>query len=571
MNKDVIYVEPEDDITDIITKIENSTEKITVLVPPKKASVFRSVVNIKLIAKAAQAAEKTVVLVTVDPSIIKLAAASHIPVTKDLKTPPTIPTLDDEPDDTTTEIIEEEEIVEVATDEPVEKPAENSDEDATEDEVKKTKKTKKSSKNFKEWIKNHKIQVIIGAVVLVGLIAFLIWAFVFAPAATINVEVQTELKSFSENVSFTTNPSQENAKEGIFYLEQKTTENAQEVKFDATGKKNEGEKAAGNITVSALLAQGGSITISGNNTFTSNGLNFTPTSDVTLSYPKKSDLNLDLCDEQMNCTVSGTVSVTAAAPGTQYNVGNTTNWTNNAGVSVVSSEIGGGTDKEVTIVEQIDVENAKNQLKNDGEDQIKQKLYDTVDKNSMMIIESSFNMETSNATATPGVGEEVGSGVTPVLKAVTTASVYIVDKAKIEDFIREKAKIGDDQRVYEINNFYIENFSGSNGKFSGRLKTNYNVGPKMSESEIVDMVKGKGLGDIQHDLKNINGVVSVNIETSFPWVSVAPSDSNKITVNLNVKENGNKGVNSSENSGDNSNNGSDSDSGSENGGEQWSF
>ena len=112
MNKDVIYIEPEDDITDIITKIEQSTEKITVLVPPKKAGVFRSVVNIKLIAKAAANAEKTVVLVTVDPSIIKLAAASRIPVTKDLKTPPTIPPLDDElADNTETEIIGDEEAV----------------------------------------------------------------------------------------------------------------------------------------------------------------------------------------------------------------------------------------------------------------------------------------------------------------------------------------------------------------------------------------------------------------------------------------------------------------------------
>ena len=54
MNKDVIYVEPEDDITDIILKIEKSKEKIVALVPPKKAGVFRSVVNIKLIAKISQ-------------------------------------------------------------------------------------------------------------------------------------------------------------------------------------------------------------------------------------------------------------------------------------------------------------------------------------------------------------------------------------------------------------------------------------------------------------------------------------------------------------------------------------
>ena len=82
MNKDVIYIEPEDDITDIILKIENSKEKIVAIVPPKKAGVFRSVVNIKLIAKTGTTSEKTIVLVTVDPSIIKLAAAAKIPVAK---------------------------------------------------------------------------------------------------------------------------------------------------------------------------------------------------------------------------------------------------------------------------------------------------------------------------------------------------------------------------------------------------------------------------------------------------------------------------------------------------------
>ena len=39
MNKDVIYIEPEDDITDIITKIKNSKERIVALVPSKKIEV----------------------------------------------------------------------------------------------------------------------------------------------------------------------------------------------------------------------------------------------------------------------------------------------------------------------------------------------------------------------------------------------------------------------------------------------------------------------------------------------------------------------------------------------------
>ena len=109
MNKDVLYIEPEDDITDIITKIEKSKEKIIALVPPKKAGVFRSVVNIKLINKAGKSAEKTIVLVTTDPSIVKLAAATKLPVTKDLQTAPVIPKEEKEEDDDT---ISKEELVE---------------------------------------------------------------------------------------------------------------------------------------------------------------------------------------------------------------------------------------------------------------------------------------------------------------------------------------------------------------------------------------------------------------------------------------------------------------------------
>ena len=108
MNKDVIYVEPEDDITDIILKIEKSKEKIVALVPPKKAGVFRSVVNIKLIAKSGTTSGKKIVLVTTDPSILRLAGAAKIPVTKNLQTAPTIPIVET----TDTETISKEELVE---------------------------------------------------------------------------------------------------------------------------------------------------------------------------------------------------------------------------------------------------------------------------------------------------------------------------------------------------------------------------------------------------------------------------------------------------------------------------
>ena len=79
MNKDVIYIEPEDDITDILAKVKNAKNKIVALVPPKKAGVLRSAVNIKLIAKTATRSGKTVVLISTDESLMKLAMAANIP------------------------------------------------------------------------------------------------------------------------------------------------------------------------------------------------------------------------------------------------------------------------------------------------------------------------------------------------------------------------------------------------------------------------------------------------------------------------------------------------------------
>ena len=259
MNNDVIYIEPEDDITDIIAKIEKSKEKIVALVPPKKAGVFRSIVNIKLISKAGASAEKSVVLVTVDPSITKLAAATKIPVAKNLQSAPVIPeveteeplnehTIEDVPD------TEEEEEAEKAaseeansskstsakhkTSEDGEEPGEEDEEDEEEAESlpKKDKKksTKPSGNKVLDWIKSHKKLTIVMSVFFVGVIGFLIWAFGFAPAVDITVAIKTDSKNFSEGITFTDKSTDENAKEGKFYLEQKKLEEVQEVFYKET-------------------------------------------------------------------------------------------------------------------------------------------------------------------------------------------------------------------------------------------------------------------------------------------------------------------------------------------------
>ena len=66
MNKDVIYIDVEDDITAIVGKVKASKERIIALVPPKRVGVLRSAVNMRLIARTAASVDKRVVLITGD-------------------------------------------------------------------------------------------------------------------------------------------------------------------------------------------------------------------------------------------------------------------------------------------------------------------------------------------------------------------------------------------------------------------------------------------------------------------------------------------------------------------------
>ena len=576
MNKDVIYVEPEDDITDIILKIEKSKEKIVALVPPKKAGVFRSVVNIKLIAKSGTTSGKKIVLVTTDPSILRLAGAAKIPVTKNLQTAPSIPDVEAIETETTSkeELVEEsdgtveteEDVEELergdskneAEEKEPEETNENKDDDGDDDDTEDKpapkaksakKKPSKDGNKVLNWIRDHKKLSIACGIGVVLLILFLVWAFVIAPAVTVTVGIRTTSNNFSENVTFTTNQGDEKASDGLFYLEEKKIESIQEVEFEATGEKNVGEKATGEVSVYAYFPLNikASTQVAEGEAFTISGLTYKATKAVMLSYSgngksecANKDNSTGLVD--YGCRINGVIPVVASEPGSNYNIAaSSTGWNTNARVFAYSDKpMAGGTDDKIIIVQQSDIDKAKESLASSNEKENKEKLLAEARKDAL-VIESSFNQTTADAISTPGVGEEVKKGEKAKLKAVTTASVYVIDKTKVEEFIREKADIADSQKIYEMKDPFIDNFSKSSAGYIGKIKTSYLTGPELSVSKIVEMIKGRGLGDAQHLLKDISGVTEVKMEGSYPWVMSVPNDSNRITVNLDVKDqSGNK-------------------------------
>ncbi len=572
MNKEVIYLEPEDDITDILTKLQQAEQKLVILVPPKKAAILRSAVNIKLVAKASKEAKKATVIVTQDPGIMKLAMGSKIMIAKTLQSRPAVPTEADFAEYTkmSSEQVINDDGLGTATvgdalkdlDKKEKGPTDHDLKDAktlTDDELddkkqndakdlpaKKPRKADKGSSKFARYRK----QIIAGSIASVLLIALLVWALVFAPAVTIAVSIRATATNFAENVSFTENVADENIEEGKFFAEKHLYEQKISKDFKATGTENRGNKASGKVDVSftfvpfTYFGEGGyTASVPAGTVFSNGSKEYVATTSASNSWD--GETTSVTCDNaklsgasslKKDCTFVLTVNVEATAPGEDYNLESSNTWSDFNGASVANSApISGGTTDQVTVVSQNDVNLARISIEESAADESdgKERLYGELDKD-VIIIESSYKREQGEPVSTPAVGSEVGEGAEPKVEIVVAYSVYTVDKAKVEEYIKLKTQLADDQKIYTYGEPYFERFTDINSV--ARLKTTIKTGPTVTEEGILEKARGRKIGEIQSALRSITGVSNVEITPSFFWVSSVPDDPNKITIELKTEE-----------------------------------
>ncbi len=547
MNKDVIYIEPEDDITDVISRIKASKQKVVALVPPKKLGIMRSAVNIKLIAKTAKLTDKAAVIVTTDPSLIKLSALSGLPVAKTLSSRPILPSeyinrkKEESEEEYNDDGVEEAEAAESAANEPEETTIDS--DEVEKDDAKKSKKKKNKNTEVIPNFDKYRKWIIFGGVGAVLLIVVLVWAFVFAPYAKITVNMKTISSNLSENITLVTDEKKKDIKAGKFLLEQIKYEEESSVEFEATGKANKGEKAKGtvNFTV-AFSAKGGEKAVPAGTTFTLAGKTYTSNAAKTLSWDgaASSCKNPAISNGQIICYVKDSVDVTATEGGAAYNIeAQGSGSANVSGVSVVSSSaMAGGTDKNVTVVSESDINDAKNQLQNNTE--AKEKLYAQIG-DGVVKIESSYKVETKDPVSSPKKDEEVTTeGKKAKLTAKTIYTIYVVDRTAIDEYINEfeSDKLGENDKIYTTGNPFFERFlEGKDGTYTAKLKTTIKYGPEISESSILETAKGKKVGEVKALVKDISSNINdVSIDVSFPWVRSIPSDSNKVEVKITVEE-----------------------------------
>ena len=548
MNKDVIYIDVEDDITAIISKIKASKEKIVALVPPKRIGILQSAVNMRLLARTASSAGKRVVIITGNQALIGLAAAASIPIARNLQSKPElaeIPALSVDNDD---DIIDGSQIpvgTLVGAAVAATGGREIDDDTLTGVDVENVGRDNKRSAplplnpkkiipqkgqkipNFNSFRKRLFIGIGAGSV----LVGVLVWAIWFAPAATVVITAKTAPVSVNGTVTLTTEGATDVDARTITAVRQAIEKDAS-VEFDATGTEDRGQKATGQValTIACSDIESDTPTIPAGTGVSSGGLTFITQSTVSLDTAVLNP-----------CRFTGSVKVTAQQNGEQYNLQSGASYTvaGFADVSGTGSAMTGGVSKIVTIVTAADVQKASEQLASEEDPTVKKQLADGFAAD-VMVIDSSYSMSRSDPVASPGVGQEVSGKA-----RLTTKATYVmmgISEKEINSYLDAslESEIGDSsQKIYENGRsdiIFRDYALQSETEARVRLSTTGRIGPEIDEAQIKDQVKGRRFGDIQSSLQAIEGISDVDVKFSYFWVRVVPENPEKITVEFKLED-----------------------------------
>lgn len=540
MNKDIIYIDVEDDITAIIGKVKQSREKIVVLVPPKRIGVLQSAVNLRLLSRTTTQSGKHLVLITTNGALTALAAAAKIPVAKNLQSKPEIGAAPDEDADIEEDIIDGSQLpvgelartadrgtaftaVSPAVDEAVRENAAEEKGGRTVPVRSRPVRTKSGVKvpNFDSF---RKKLLLIGAGGLV-LIGFLVWAIFFAPRA--NVVIAARTTDTPVNARVTLDPAATTTlQEGLLKSTTKQTKKDQTVEFAATGKKDVGNKATGSMKLTRTSPSATPVTVPAGTEFTASGLTFVSTQAATLT----SQLTPSGFDPG-----SATVAVQATDIGDNYNLSARGYTSSVSGVNANGTDMAGGSKKTVTVVSADDVQKATEQLAEQKTDDIKRDLAKQFD-GTFVVVDQSFKIDQANPSSAPAVDQESTDGKARLTSSVTYSLSAVAKselKMYLDDYFKAQLKDKDDQRVYDNGSgeAKLSNISVvDGGKFGANLVASAKIGPKISDDEVKELAAGKRYGDIQASLEAIQGVESVDVEYSPFWVTSTPNDVKRISV-----------------------------------------
>ncbi|MEX2006854.1 MAG: hypothetical protein WD877_01660 [Candidatus Saccharimonadales bacterium] len=544
--KDTIYIDVEDDITSIISKVEASGSKEIALVLPKRAVVLQSIVNMRLLARSAKNANKKVVLVTSESALMPLAGAAGLPVAKSLEASAHVPSQPEAatPSPSTPADPDQEMPAKIDYERPIGELAASYSNDASEaialadDDESKTDKTPvKPPKNKKLKVPNFdrfRLLLGLGILGLIALITFIIFAIFVLPKATI--AIQTTSTPFSGNFNLTTSDT---AKEldkgqGIIPVQLKKSDQTAKKDIQATGQQNLGKKATGAVNMTYQVC--GTIqppsSVPAGTGLTTKGLTFITQENTSFS---SSGTVSDSC---INYPSTSSTDIVAQQGGSAYNVGANSSFAV-VGYSNVSatnpSALSGGTDNNVTVLSQQDVDKVKEEITSAASDKFSQDFQKSLSDEGFFVIIPTLKISDAEVTATPAVGQQTSTANVTVK---VSYSVLVVTKDHLKEAITHNLKNQIDQDNQQLSGNVLEDVNITVQSQSSPTVAVLAIGvetdvlPNIDKNAVEKQVMGQKSGYIKSTIGVIPGVTKVDVHLSPFWVSKVPKKASKVTVTV---------------------------------------
>lgn len=572
--KDVIYIDVDDEITSVIDKVTNAKSRVVALVLPKRATVFQSIVNMKLLKKRADAAKKHIVLITSEAGLMPLAGTVGLYVASTLQSKPEIPDASAAASEVPEEIDEgpitmggqdfdadkagktpvgalaasQEPSVANAMDDDdgtveldnseLPDSAKNGDINALAAAGGSGKAAKKEKKDSSLKVPNFKKFKLWGMIAILLIILLIVGFFVAnSVLAKANIGIKTNTSQVNASLSPTldTNATTlDPSKNTIPAQTQQQTKTATE-QVSASGKQNQGDKAAGTITLAAQecgssIFNGQPDDVPAGTGVVVNGLTFITQQNTTFNK------NGNFDGQCVTYQAKGSTNITAQNGGSQYNVNNASFTT--AGRSDVSGtgSASGGTDNIVTVVQQSDIDSATNKVKSDlssGVSGVKSQLEQNLQSNGLYPIQATFYQGTPNVSTSVQAGTQANN--VTVTESVTY-TMYGAKQSDIQTLLDNSIDTQIDQSKQSIQNDGLSQSAitvpnaGTGSTLDISIQTTATIGPHLDLASLKKQVAGKPSGDIKQQIMSLPGVTDVTVKFSPFWVSKAPGNASKINI-----------------------------------------
>jgi hypothetical protein len=543
MSKSTVYIDVEDEITTIIDKLKEAPELVVALVLPKRASVLQSIINLKLLKRAAQQSRKKVVLITTDSSVLALAGTTGMHVAASLQSKPYIP---EKPTVLSEETVDESEaaldrtktIQELdTTTSTVQDVAADLDEATltmpeSADDLADTEPEQKLKKQFRvPNFEKFRLRFFLAIAGFVLLVAGWFFAFVVMPKASIVITAERTGISIDQTLTAAYGATTYDiANPLVFPATKQTAKKTFQQTFTATGQKDNGQKATGKMTVYNCNKQDQSVAIPSGTMFTSGGLQFATEQSVTVAASNSTGSGVCKKDK------TAIVNVVAAKGGDNYNLSAREYSSSIADISGSGSVMSGGTTKIVTVVSQDDASAATDTVLSSANETVQQELADTLTADGFVPVTESFETTKGSVTLTPAVDQEAQNGTASVEFTYTMTGVKRSALEQQLDTVLAGKIDASKQAVVDrgIDSAQVKVTQKTADSLSVSFKTTAYAGPNLDTAAITNEVLGKSLGDTESLLRARPGVTDVKIDYNPFWVFSTPKAANKVTVTFEV-------------------------------------